>query len=191
MLELGPVLGTLGHMTGLAEQLALRGFLNQSIPRPGQLSADGKDLDRRIDVIGFSFGGYFAAYSGLSGVVDGAVSLGGPVDRAFAPDRTRANGMADIVGNALGVEQAPSPSELSERLVPMSLHDLLEQDINAPMLAINGADDVHVPQHDTLVFDGRRHSTAQLIPSTGHCASPKRKEAIAIIIGWLAELGLR
>jgi esterase FrsA len=141
--------------------------------------------------VGFSFGAYFAAYSGLSGIVDGAVSLGGPVDRAFAPDRTWANGMADIVGNALGFEQPPSPSELSERLAPMSLRDLLEQDINAPMLAVNGADDVHVPQQDTLVFDGRRNSTAQLIPNTGHCASPKRKQAIAIIIGWLADLGLR
>jgi esterase FrsA len=141
--------------------------------------------------VGFSMGGYYSAYSGLSGIVDGAVCLGGPVDRAFAADRTWANGMADIVGNALGYEQAPSPHALSDRLASMSLHDLLEQDTNAPMLAINGADDVHVPQHDTLIFDGRRSSTAELIPNTGHCAAPKRLEAVATIIDWLADLGLR
>ena len=99
--------------------------------------------------------------------------------------------MADIVGNALGYDQAPSPGDLSERLATMSLHDLLDQDINAPMLAINGADDVHVPQQDTLVFDGRRNCTARLIPNTGHCCSPKRREAVATIIEWLADLGLR
>ncbi len=141
--------------------------------------------------VGFSFGAYFASYSGLSGIVDGAVSLGGPVDQAFSPDRSWAYGMADIVGNALGYDQAPRPEELSGRLATMSLRDLLDQDSNAPMLAINGANDVHVPQQDTLVFDGRRDCTARLVPNTGHCCSPKRQEAVAIIIDWLAKLGLR
>jgi esterase FrsA len=141
--------------------------------------------------VGFSFGAYFASYSGLSGIVDGAVSLGGPVDQAFSPDRTWAYGMADIVGNALGYDQGPSPDDLSTRLATMSLHDLLDQGINAPMLAINGTDDVHVPQQDTLVFQGRRDCTSQLIPNTGHCCSPKRREAVATIIDWLAHLGLR
>ena len=104
--------------------------------------------------------------------------MGGPVDRAFAADRTWANGMADIVGNALGYDQPPSAQELSERLAPMSLCDLIEQDINAPMLAINGANDVHVPQQDTLGFDGRPRCTAKLVPDTGHCAAPKRMEAV-------------
>jgi hypothetical protein len=56
--------------------------------------------------------------------------------------------MADIVGNALGYDQPPSPGDLSERLAAMSLRDLLDQDINAPMPAFNGADDIHVPQQD-------------------------------------------
>jgi hypothetical protein len=38
-------------MTGLAEQLALGGFLDQDIPRLGQAGADTKDLGRRIDMI--------------------------------------------------------------------------------------------------------------------------------------------
>jgi esterase FrsA len=141
--------------------------------------------------VGFSFGAYFASYSGLSGIVDGAVSLGGPVDQAFSPDRTWAYGMADIVGNALGYDHVPKPYDLSRRLATMSLRDLLDQDINAPMLAINGSDDVHVPQQDTLVFQGRRRCTAHLVANTGHCCSPKRREAVATIIDWLANLGLR
>jgi esterase FrsA len=68
---------------------------------------------------------------------------------------------------------------------------LLDQEVNAPILAVNGADDVHVPQRDTLVFDGRRNCIAQLIPDTGHCCSPKRRQAVAIIIEWLTGLGLR
>jgi esterase FrsA len=165
--------------------------------RPGTKVIDGlvqtarSMTDGLVVHVGFSFGAYFASYSGLSGIVDGAVSLGGPVDQAFSPDRTWAYGMADIVGNALGYDQVPSPDDLSERLATMSLHDLLDQDINAPMLAINGANDVHVPQQDTLVFDGRRNCTAQLIPNTGHCCSPKRREAVATIIEWLADLGLQ
>jgi esterase FrsA len=99
--------------------------------------------------------------------------------------------MAGIVGNALGYEQIPGPDDLSQRLAAMSLRDLLDQDINAPMLAINGADDVHVPRQDTLVFDGRRNCTAQLIPDAGHCCAPKRREAVGTIIEWLADIGLR
>jgi esterase FrsA len=165
--------------------------------RPGTQVIDGLVQTARemtpgkVVHVGFSMGGYFSAYSGLSGVVDGAVCLGGPVDRAFAADRTWANGMSDIVGNALGYDEVPSPPALSERLASMSLHDLLEQDTNAPMLAINGADDIHVPQHDTLIFEGRRNSTAQLIPNTGHCAAPKRMEAVGTMINWLADLGLQ
>jgi len=53
VLQLGPVLGTLGNMARLAEQLGLRGFLDQDVPRLGEASANGKDLGRRIDVIEF------------------------------------------------------------------------------------------------------------------------------------------
>jgi esterase FrsA len=165
--------------------------------RPGTQVIDGlvrtarSMTDGLVLHVGFSFGAYFASYSGLSGIVDGAVSLGGPVDQAFSPDRTWAYGMADIVGNALGYEQIPSPDDLCQRLAAMSLRDLLDQDINAPMLAMNGADDVHVPQQDTLVFDGRRNCTAQLIPNAGHCCAPKRREAVGTIIEWLADIGLR
>jgi hypothetical protein len=36
------------------------------------------------------------------------------------------------------------------------------------MLVINGADDVHVVQADTLVFQGRPDTDVILVPGTGH-----------------------
>ena len=96
-------------------------------------------------------------------------------------------GMAGIVGNAMGFDHPPSLEELFECRKRFSLRPLLDQDLNAPMLVINGADDVHVPQHDTLVFQGRRDTVVELIPGTGHCASSKLPQATATIAGWLEQ----
>jgi hypothetical protein len=51
MLKLGPVLGALGHMARLAEQLALGGFFDQVIPRSRQARRYGEVLGRGVDVI--------------------------------------------------------------------------------------------------------------------------------------------
>ena len=96
-------------------------------------------------------------------------------------------GMAGIVGNAMGFDHPPSLEELFECRKRFSLRPLLDQDLNAPMLVINGANDVHVPQHDTLVFQGRRDTVVELIPGTGHCASSKLPQATATIAGWLEQ----
>jgi len=53
------------------------------------------------------------------------------------------------------------------------------------MLIINGADDVHVPQTDTLVFQGRPDTEVHLIPGTGHCAASKLLQVMQIVISWL------
>ncbi|WP_206061009.1 alpha/beta fold hydrolase [Nonomuraea basaltis] len=135
--------------------------------------------------LGISMGGYFSARSGLAGQVDGAVVLGGPVEAAFAHDRQWRFGMADIVGNAAGFDHRPSTRELAERLASMSLRPLLDRDVNAPMLVINGADDVHVPQLDTLVFQARRATQVELVPDTGHCAVSKLDQVMTTIIGWI------
>ena len=71
------------------------------------------------------------------------------------------------------------------RLATFSLRPQLDQDANAPMLVLNGADDVHVPQHDTLVFQGRRNTEVHLIPDTGHCATSKLPEAVGLMFSWL------
>ena len=136
---------------------------------------------------GISMGGHFAARSGLAGDVDAAVVLGGPVENAFLTGGISHFGMSGIVGNALGFSQEPGPDELAAALASFSLRPLLDEDRNAPMLVINGADDVHVPQHDTLVFEGRRDTTVQLLPDTGHCAISKLAEVVPVMVGWISE----
>ena len=122
--------------------------------------------------------------SGLAGEVDGAVVLGGAVEAAFTGSGPSHFGMDGIVGNALGFDRPPTPEELVARFPEFSLRPLLDQDSNAPMLVINGADDVHVPQHDTLVFQGRRDTVVELLPDTGHCAVTKLPEVFSTIAGW-------
>jgi esterase FrsA len=137
--------------------------------------------------VGFSMGGYYSARSGLAGEVDAAVVLGGPVEAAFVGEGPTKFGMAGIVGNALGFDEPPSAEDLSARFPDFSLRPLLDQDANAPMLVINGADDVHVPQQDTLVFQGRRDTVVELIPDAPHCATTKLPEVFSTILGWLGE----
>ena len=136
--------------------------------------------------LGISMGGYYSARSGLAGEVDAAIVFGGPVEDAFSRDISTAQfGMDGIIGNALGFDQRPSAEELAATFGAFSLRPLLDQDINAPMLVVNGADDVHVPQHDTLVFEGRRDTEVHLIADTGHCATTKLPEVIPLIFDWL------
>jgi esterase FrsA len=135
--------------------------------------------------VGISMGGYFSARSGLASEVDAAVVVGGPVEAAFTGEGPTRFGMAGIIGNALGFDAPPSQEQFSALFPELSLRPLLDQDGNAPMLVINGADDVHVPQHDTLVFEGRRDTVVELIPDAPHCATTKLPEVFSTIIGWL------
>ncbi len=152
------------------------------------LVARARELgDGTVAHLGISMGGYFSAATGLAGTVDAAIVLGGPVESAFAPDRSFQFGMADIVSNALGFEQRPSAQEMSERRAGMSLRPLLDQDTNSPTIVVNGADDIHIPQEDTLVFVGRRDTRVELLPDTGHCAISKLGEVVPLMIGWLNE----
>jgi esterase FrsA len=137
--------------------------------------------------LGISMGGYFSAYSGLKSKVDASIVVGGPVDASFAPTRHWKFGMADILGNALGFENQPTAHELSTRCATLSLRSLLDQEENAPMLVINGADDIHVPQEDTLVFEGRKDTRVELLPDTGHCATSKFPEVMAVIVAWTGQ----
>jgi esterase FrsA len=110
--------------------------------------------DGRVAHFGASFGGNFAAMSGLAGIVDAAVDLGGPVVDSFHPENLAKLpfGMHDILGNAMGWDHSPSLTELSAGLDELSRRDLLAQQTNSAMLVVNGADDVFIPQSDTLVF---------------------------------------
>jgi esterase FrsA len=152
------------------------------------LIAAARELgDGRVAHLGISMGGYFSAYSGLAGVVDAAVVLGGPVEASFATDRRWEFGMGDIVANTVGFDRSPDPDQLAAIMSAMSLRPLLDQAINAPMLVVNGANDVHIPQHDTLVFQGRRDTRVELLPDTGHCATTKLDEVVPLMATWITE----
>jgi esterase FrsA len=141
---------------------------------------------------GLSFGANFAAMTGLSGAVNASVVLGAPLDKAFAEENLSRlpYGMFDILGNALGFDHHPELSELARLAQGLSRRDLLQQQKNAPMLVINGADDYFVPQNDTTTFTGRRNTEVRLLKGTGHCATSKMPEVMAITTEWMrARLG--
>jgi len=41
------------------------------------------------------------------------------------------------------------------------------------------------PKSDTVVFEGRPHTEAHLLPATGQCAMSKSSEVVAMITSWL------
>ena len=137
---------------------------------------------------GVSFGGNFAAMSGLSGIVDAAVDLGGPVVGVFEAENVQKlpYGMHDILGNAMHWDHSPTLEELSGGLEQLNRHELLAQQRNSAMLVVNGADDYFIAQSDTLVFQGRPNTEVRLVEDTGHCAMSKAREVVPQIIAWLA-----
>ena len=143
----------------------------------------------RVAHFGASFGGNFAAMSGLSEIVDAAVDLGGPVLDSFTPDHASRLpfGMHDILGNAMHWDHSPTLEQLSENLLRLSRRDLLARPRNAPMLVVNGADDYFVPQSDTLCFEGRPNTEVHLISGTGHVAMSKADEVVPLAIDWLRQ----
>lgn len=166
---------------------------------PVPLSADADEViaevvryarslgDGRVAHLGMSFGGNFSAMSGLTGLVDAAVNLGGPIVGSFDADHAAKlpYGMRDIVGNALHFDSVPAQSELLDRLAGLSRADLLAKEDNSPMLVINGSEDYFIPQSDTLIFDGRPGTEVHLLEGTGHCAISKLAEVVPMINTWL------
>jgi esterase FrsA len=143
--------------------------------------------DGRVAHFGASFGGNFSAMSGLSGIVDAAVDLGGPVVESFEEQNLKnlPYGMHDILGNAMHWDHSPTFDELRAGLGQLQRRNLLAEQRNSAMLVVNGADDYFVPQSDTLVFEGRPNTEVHLIDGTGHVAMSKATEVVPKVIAWL------
>lgn len=143
--------------------------------------------DGRVAHFGASFGANFSAMSGLSGIVDAAIDLGGPVVDSFTPENLEKlpYGMHDIVGNAMRWDHSPTLDEISAVLGGLNRTNLLAQQTNSAMLVVNGADDYFIPQSDTLIFSGRPNTEVHLIEGTGHVAMSKAPEVVPMMIGWL------
>ena len=57
---------------------------------------------------------------------------------------------------------------------------------SSPRRAIrSGMPNYFAPKSDTVVFEGRPHTEAHLLPATGQCAMSKSSEVVAMITSWL------
>jgi esterase FrsA len=145
----------------------------------------------KVAHLGFSFGGNFSAMTGLSGAVDAAIVLGGPVDKAWGKENAEnlPFGMPGIIGNDMGFDKEPNSADFIGAVQQFSRRSLLDRADNSPMLVINGANDYFVPQADTLVFQGRRNTEVHLIPGIGHCGvlggPSKMPEVLDLVVAWL------
>jgi hypothetical protein len=127
--------------------------------------------DGRVAHFGASFGGNFSAMSGLTGIVDTAIDLGGPVAESFHPEHL-ANLPYGILSNAMAWDHSPTLDELSKGLGRLSRRESSAQQSNSALLVINGADDYYIPQSDTLVFlmiDWLRRQFATVSPERLGC----------------------
>jgi esterase FrsA len=109
--------------------------------------------DRPVGVMGLSFGGHWAAKLALDGGVDFAVDVGGPIGASEPPKvamearelEDMPNGMSGILAHALHLSELPTFRDAMRLLPQFSLYHALAGSngrLAAPLMAINGADDV-------------------------------------------------
>jgi esterase FrsA len=120
---------------------------------------------------GMSFGGNFSAMTALSSAVDAAVVLGGPVDKTFGKDvmTNLPFGTTDTMANGR-FRPSTDLAGIHYRGGDVFAAALLDRTDNAPMLVINGANDLLVPQADAFIVEGRAKTEVHMLPDTGHCA---------------------
>ena len=143
--------------------------------------------DGRVAHFATSFGGNFSAMSGLTGLVDAAIDVGGPLVESLSAGHLAKlpYGMRDIVGNALHLDAPPALADLQRAVAALSRRDLLDAASDTPMLIVNGADDYFIAPSDTLVFQNRPHTEVHLLDHTGHCAMSRAPEVVQLITTWL------
>ncbi|WP_165977434.1 alpha/beta fold hydrolase [Nonomuraea diastatica] len=144
---------------------------------------------RRTAFLGISFGGHWAAKLALTGRVDAAAGIGGPVGAAdHAPDLTTLPGaMPGIVAHALGLPALPGPEDAARFAAAFSLRrqGLLDAALHVPLLAANGTSDPYVPVEDTAVFGCDPNATVWLVRDAAHCASEHLATLMPAVLAWL------
>ncbi len=144
----------------------------------------------RAAAFGLSAGGPWAAKLALTGAVDAAVDLGGPVGAASrdgAALMRMPNGMPGIVANAVGLDTLPPPAEAESLVELFSLRaqGLLTPRPTPPILAVNGTDDAYVPAGDLEVFREFPDATVWAVPSASHCAAERIVPVLLAATLWL------
>lgn len=141
-------------------------------------------------IIGISFGGHWAAKLALSGGIDAAVDIGGPIgfasaDAAFLTSLP--NGMTGIVANAMGLDHMPSNEEATFLLSSFSLREqgLLDQSPHCRLLVVNGNKDPYISIADTLGFVNARNTSVWLVKDASHCAAEHFGRIFLSTIAWL------
>jgi esterase FrsA len=194
------------HRLSLA--LAIHGgFRVLAIDMPGTgeseipLSADGERIYAGViqhlnvanvpkAVLGISFGGYFAAKLGLTGAVDAAVDIGGPVGfhrHDHGSLHSLPNGMLGILANASGFDVFPSQEQSAALVESFSIQKpgLVDSRHRAPMLIINGDADPYIPPDDTTGFRRFPEATVWMVKGGYHCAAEHLPRIVPAMLAWL------
>ena len=145
-----------------------------------------------VGAAAWSFGAAWAVKLALTGEVDAAIAIGGPVEMAFDVSTVRnwPNGMSGIMGNSLHRNEPFADAEATAAGLAgfrLSAQGLLGNwdAANTPLFVANGADDPYVPQSDTTMFEGRPGTVVRLEPGATHCAPEKAREVVPAAFAWL------
>lgn len=146
--------------------------------------------ETKVGFFGLSFGGHWAAKLALTRAVDAAIDLGGPIGQVPLDGHylTRLpNGMTGIVAHALGMTQMPNPAEAEVLLTRFSLKSqgLLDVANGAPLLAMNGENDVYIPREEISVFKKIQNAEAMLFEDASHCFPEKMARVMPFMVAWL------
>ena len=150
-----------------------------------------------VGAAAWSFGATWAVKLALTGEVDAAVAIGGPVEMAFdiSAGSNWPNGMAGIMGNSLHRDVPFADADATAAGLAgfrLSTQGLLGGwgASPTPLFVANGADDPYVPQTDTTLFQGRPNTIVRLEPGATHCAPEKSAEVVPAAFAWLrSQLG--
>jgi esterase FrsA len=145
-----------------------------------------------VGVAAWSFGATWAVKLALTGEVDAAVAIGGPVELAFDLSTVRnwPNGMSGIMGNSLHRDTpfaGPEATATGLAGFRLSAQGLLGGwgATPTPLFVANGANDPYVPPSDTTMFEGRPNTVVRLEAGATHCAAERSRDVIPAALQWL------